>query len=139
MLWTALLLAFVLGVAGMPLWQYLLGFVYGGTALSLIRSFAEHKAEAEVEKRTAIVESSPVLGLLFLYNNLHVVHHKWPTVPWYRLPRLYREHRDALVRENGGLLYSGYGEVFRRFFLRSHDAPVHPMGRVPAWPHAGKE
>jgi fatty acid desaturase len=80
-LWSALLIGVVTGVAGMPLWQYLLGFVYCGTALALVRSFAEHKAEAAVEKRTAIVEKTPVFGLLFLHNNLHVAHHKWPTVP----------------------------------------------------------
>jgi fatty acid desaturase len=138
LVWTALLLLVVLAVAGMPLWQYLLGFVYGGTALTLLRSFAEHRAEAAVERRTAIVERSAVFGLLFLNNNLHFVHHKWPTVPWYRLPRLYRENREALIRENGGLLYNGYGDIFRRFFLRKHDGPVHPLGRVPENPHAGR-
>jgi len=132
--WTTALLAFAVGAAGLPLWKYLLGFVYFGTALALIRSFAEHKAEASVEKRTAIVERSPLLGLLFLYNNLHAVHHKWPTVPWYRLPALYRANREALIAENGGLVYNGYADVFRRFFLRRHDLPVHPLGRAPQQP-----
>jgi fatty acid desaturase len=137
--WVALLLGFALGVAGLPLWQYLLGFVYCGTALALVRSFAEHKAHESVEKRTAIVEGTPVFGLLFLNNNLHVVHHKWPTVAWYRLPRLYRENREAVLNENGGLLYAGYRDVFRQFFLKRHDQPVHPHGRVPERrDHAGK-
>jgi fatty acid desaturase len=129
--WVSLLLAFAIGVAGVPFWQYLLGFVYLGTAVALIRSFAEHKADESVEKRTAIVENSPVFGLLFLHNNLHVAHHKWPTVPWYRLPKLYADNRDTLIRDNGGLVYNGYRDVFRRFFLRWHDVPVHPLGRVP--------
>jgi fatty acid desaturase len=131
-LFVALLLGFAVAVAGMPFWQYLLGFVYFGTALALVRSFCEHKAEAEVEKRTAIVENTPVFGLLFLYNNLHVVHHKWPTVAWYRLPKLYAAHRAELLKENGGLVYAGYGDVFRRFFLKRHDHPLHPLGRAPA-------
>jgi fatty acid desaturase len=130
-LWVAVLLTFVVGVAGVPLWQYLLGFVYLGTAMALIRSFAEHKADREVEKRTAIVENSAVFGLLFLYNNLHLAHHKWPTVPWYRLPKLYAQNREALLRENGGLVYAGYRDIFRRFLMRPHDAPVHPLGRAP--------
>jgi fatty acid desaturase len=129
--WVTLLLLLVVGVCGMPLWQYLLGFVYLGTALALVRSFAEHKAETMVEKRTAIVERSPLFSLLFLHNNLHVAHHKWPTVPWYRLPQLYAQNRAALLAENGGLLYNGYAEVFRRYLLRRHDAPVHPHGRAP--------
>jgi fatty acid desaturase len=131
LLWVVLLMIFAIGVAQIPLWQYLLGFVYLGTAVALIRSFAEHKADESVEKRTAIVENSPIFGLLFLHNNLHVAHHKWPTVPWYRLPKLYATNRDALIRENGGLVYDGYRDVFRRFFLRWHDVPVHPLGRVP--------
>jgi fatty acid desaturase len=130
-LWVALLLAFVVGVAGLPLWKYVLAFAYCGTALALVRSFAEHKAEEKVEKRTAIVENSPVFGLLFLNNNLHVAHHKWPGVAWYRLPGLYRKHRTALIRENGGLVYDSYREVFGRFFLRRYSVPVHPLGRVP--------
>lgn len=134
LLWVALLLALAIGVFGIPLWQYVLGFVYCGTALALIRSFAEHRAHDAVEKRTAIVENAPVLGLLFLNNNLHVAHHKWPTVAWYRLPRLYRANRAALVAENGGLVYDGYVEIFRRFLLRPHDAPVHPTGRAPGQP-----
>jgi fatty acid desaturase len=114
-----------------PLWQYVLGFGYGATSLAMIRSFAEHKAARGVAERTAIVENSPIFGLLFLNNNLHVVHHQWPSLPWYRLPAVYRQHREAVLAHNGGLLYRGYGEVFRRFLLRRHDQPVHPLGRVP--------
>ncbi|MGL4439781.1 MAG: fatty acid desaturase, partial [Bosea sp. (in: a-proteobacteria)] len=131
MIWVALLLVWIVGICGVPFWQYLLGFCYFGTAVALIRSFAEHRAHGSVEKRTAIVEDSPVFGLLFLHNNLHVVHHKWPTVAWYKLPKLYRDNRDAVLRENGGLLYAGYMDVFRRFFIKRHDQPVHPHGRVP--------
>jgi len=138
-LWTSLLLIVAIGVAGLPLWQYLLGFVYLGTAIALIRSFAEHRAHDAVEKRTAIVEKAPLFGLLFLNNNLHVVHHAFPAVPWYRIPRLYRDNRAAVLETNGGLVYRGYAEVFRRFFLRPHDTLLHPAGRVPerAAPQAG--
>lgn len=130
--WVAAVLVWVIGVCGMPLWKYLIGFVYCGTALALVRSFAEHKARDSVEQRTAIVEKAPILGLLFLYNNLHVVHHRWPTLPWYRIPQVYQQHRDAVLTSNAGLVYRGYAEVFRRFLLRRHDDPVHPLGRVPA-------
>lgn len=130
-LWVALVLVWVVAICGLPLWQYLIGFVYFGTALALIRSFAEHRAHDSVEKRTAIVERSPIFGLLFLNNNLHVVHHRWPNIPWYRLPGIYQAHRDAVLAHNGGLLYRGYADVFRRFFLKRHDQPVHPTGRAP--------
>jgi len=129
--WVAIMLGWAVGVCGLPLWQYLLGFVYCGTSLALVRSFAEHKARDNVEQRTAIVEGSPVFGLLFLHNNLHVVHHRWPTLPWYRLPAVYAANRDAVLAENGGLVYDGYLAVFRRYFLSRYDGPVHPLGRAP--------
>lgn len=125
------LLGVAIGVAGVPFWQYLLGFCYLATSLALIRSFAEHKAAHGVAERTAIVEGSPLLALLFLNNNLHVVHHQWPSLPWYCLPKVYRQHRHAVLAHNGGLVYRGYGEIFRRFLLRRHDQPVHPLGRAP--------
>lgn len=133
----AAVLGWAVGVCGMPLWQYLLGFVYCGTSLALVRSFAEHKARDHVDQRTAIVERSPVFGLLFLHNNLHVVHHRWPTLPWYRIPAVYAAHRDVVLAANGGLVYDGYREVFRRFFVRPHDQPVHPRGRAPGRDQAG--
>lgn len=130
-LWVAILLGFALGVAGMPLWQYLLGFVCLGPAAALIRSFAEHRADEVPDRQTAIVESRWLFGFLFLNNNLHLAHHCWPGVAWYRLPELYRARREELVQANGGLVYRGYRDVFRRFLLRPHDRPVHPLGCAP--------
>ena len=68
-------------ICGIAPWVYGVLFVYPGMSLALIRSFAEHRAEAEVGHRTAIVENAPVLGLLFLHNNLHVVPHEPPGLP----------------------------------------------------------
>ena len=84
----ALVVAWLVLVCDMNLWIYFVAFVYPGTALMLVRSFAEHRAESDVDERTAIVENAPVMGLLFLYNNLHAVHHERPTMPWYRIPGL---------------------------------------------------
>lgn len=121
---TALVLYWVLAVCRVPFWAYLLFFVYGGAALSSVRSFAEHRAAALPEHRTAIVEKAPLFGLLFLFNNLHVVHHRSPGLPWYRIPSFYRAHREALIASNGGLVYRGYFDVARRFLLREHDTPL---------------
>ena len=124
-------LTWVIGVCGMPLWQYLLAFVYAGTALSLVRSFAEHKADSEVERRTAIVENSWVFGILFLFNNLHVAHHMRPTLPWYELPDWYARHRVQLSARNGGLVYRGYLQVFRQYLLRPYMQTIHPHIETP--------
>ncbi|MDQ0511570.1 fatty acid desaturase [Ancylobacter amanitiformis] len=127
----AVILAWLVFVCDFNPLAYAALILYPGTSLLMVRSFAEHKAEHAVFKRTAIVEDSPVMGLLFLYNNLHAVHHAHPTLPWYKLPAVYRANRAAFLERNGGLLYKGYGEVFRRFLLRAHDRPEHPLGRVP--------
>lgn len=119
-------LIWVIGVCDLPLWLYLFGFVYGGFALSLIRSYAEHRAAPDPAHRIANVENAPIFGLLFLYNNLHTVHHRWPHLPWYAIPRRYRRHRAALNAANGGLVYQGYADIVRRFLVTPHDAPVHP-------------
>lgn len=125
------LIVWLWAVCGIAPWTYLLLFVYPGTALILVRSFAEHRAEEASAHRSAVVEGSPLLGLLFLNNNLHAAHHAHPTLPWYRLPAWYKANRSALIERNGGLVYDGYRDVFRRFFFVRHDHPTHPLGRAP--------
>ncbi|MBE7213033.1 MAG: fatty acid desaturase [Gluconacetobacter diazotrophicus] len=117
--------------------RYLMLFAYPGYALALVRSFAEHRAAEHHDHRTAVVEHAPILGLLFLHNNLHVVHHLYPGLPWYRIPAIWRRQRAALLRRNGGLLYRGYGEICRRYLLRQHDSLVHSAPRLPAVPTSG--
>ena len=50
----------------------------------MVRSFAEHRAVPEAERRTAIVENASILGPLFLFNNLHAAHHLRHRLPWYQ-------------------------------------------------------
>ncbi|MBD9544399.1 fatty acid desaturase [Ensifer sp. ENS04] len=125
----AAVLVWVIAVCGMPLWLYLFGFVYVGAALTRLRSYAEHRYADHHDERTAIVENSTLFGLLFLYNNLHVLHHQRPGVPWYRIPALYQRHKQTLVLINGGLIYDGYLDVARRYFFKPHDDLRHPLHR----------
>jgi len=121
-----LLFGFVCGVAGMEWWKYVVCFAYPGLAISLVRSFCEHGAAQDPAHRTAIVESGTFFNLLFLYNNLHVVHHLDPTMPWFKIPEYYRDHRQELHERNGGYVLEGYGEVVRRYLFTPAFAPVHP-------------
>lgn len=123
-----LVLAWAVGVCGLSLGQYLLFFAWPGIALSLVRSFLEHRAVPEVGERTAIVEAAWPWSLLFLNNNLHAVHHARPGLPWYRIPAAYRAERARWLADNGHYLYRGYGEVFSRFLLRQKERPLHPGG-----------
>jgi len=118
-------------VCGMPLWLYVLTMAIPGTSLTLIRSFAEHRARPQYRDRIALVEGAWLLGPLYLFNNLHALHHEAPWVPWYEYPARYRLHRERLIAENGGLVYRTYFEVAARFLFRPHDSPLHPTDRVP--------
>jgi fatty acid desaturase len=121
--------AWLVLICDIPLWHYLLLAVYPGYGLALVRSFAEHRAEEQPEHRTAIVENTPIFGLLFLHNNLHVVHHDRPCLPWYAIPAEYRAHRTEVLTQNRGLLYNGYLDVALRYFFTRHHHPLHPAYR----------
>jgi fatty acid desaturase len=108
--------------------------VMPANALQLIRSFAEHRARATTRERIAIVERSWILGPLFLFNNLHALHHESPMIPWYRYNARYRLERERLIAENGALVYRTYLEVVARYLFRPHDSLLHPTGRIPCAP-----
>jgi fatty acid desaturase len=127
----ALVLFWVCGVCRMSISTYLLCFVLPSRSLASIRAFAEHRAAAAPEERTAIVENAPILGLLFLYNNLHAVHHDRPGLPWYKLPAAYRANRTQIITNNGGLVYDGYRNVIRRYTLSPHHSGPHPGSNLP--------
>ena len=112
--------------AGMPVWAYLLA-VYISMSILRIRTFLEHQAHARASGRTAIVEDRGILAFLFLNNSLHVVHHMHPRVPWYRLPRLYRDNRARYLPRNHGYVFKSYPEVFRLYFWRAKDPVPHPL------------
>lgn len=109
-----------------PLWAYAIS-AYIGLAILKLRTFLEHSAHDRCSHRTAIVESSGLFGFLFLNNNLHVVHHKHPNVPWYKLPALYRANRTAFLERNGGYFYPSYAAIFRAYALRPKDPVAHPL------------
>ena len=116
---------FVRSVAGMPIWQFALGTTYGGRILNAIRPFPEHKYQAGVETRTAMVMAGPFMSLLMLNNNLHVAHHEQPGVAWYEVPNLSARVNAVERAREAGLLYEGgYAEVFRKFSFKPMGAPV---------------
>lgn len=121
----ALVLTWVVAVCGMPVWHYLVLFVLPGTSLLLTRSFLEHRPGASQRERTAIVEGCWLTRLLFLNNNLHVVHHAQPKLAWYKIPAAYERSRLAILRRNGGYVFKGYTDIARRYLLTPKDLPVY--------------
>lgn len=131
LLWCVPIVLWLHVVCEMPVWVYLVALVIPANGIQLIRSFAEHRARPSARERIAVVEGSWILGPLFLFNNLHSLHHEAPGIPWYQYIGRYREIRERLLRENGGLVYDTYFDVARRFLFRPHDEHMHPTGRVP--------
>lgn len=124
----ALVLGWLLAVGSMPVGAYVVA-AYGGLSLLKIRTFLEHRAHEKARARTVIIEDRGPLALLYLNNNLHVVHHQHPAVPWYRLPALYAQGKERYAACNEGYVYRSYAEIFRAHLLRAKDPVPHPFYR----------
>ncbi len=122
LLGVALVLAWLRAVE-LPIGTYLVCFVLPGQAASLLRGYAEHRADAPGPSRAATVISHGPLALLFLNNNLHAAHHADPGAPWYRLPVVETQRQGRNEPR-----YRGYRDVIRRFAFRAHDTVHHPHG-----------
>lgn len=116
---------------GLSIARYALTFLYPGTMLTMLRSFAEHNAGLATSARAVSVERGGPLALLYLNNNLHAAHHERPMLAWYELPAYHHAHRQRFARE-GAVSYASYSEVARRFAFRAHDDMLHPAHREPA-------
>jgi fatty acid desaturase len=122
----ALVLLLVVEAFGVSPVQYFMEFVYPGLVFGMMRSFTEHRWAELPNERTAIVESNWVFGLLFLWNNLHVIHHAYPALPWWKIPSVWRHSRERIQAHNGGFVFRGYGEIARRWLLKPNFIPIHP-------------
>lgn len=123
---TAPIVFAVVSLFEIPFWIYVVGVVWPALGLISIRTYAEHRWFEAVDGRTIIVEKTP-LSLLFLNNNLHIVHHTHPAAPWYELPALFKESRDDWVQRNHGYVYRNYAELFREFSFRQKETIAHPV------------
>ncbi len=108
----------------MPLRAYA-GSAYLALSLLAVRSFCEHQWADTPDGRTVIVERS-LLGFLFLNNNIHLVHHKHPGLPWYELPAAYHARREDWRAINHGYVFRDYGAVLRAYGLRPKEPVAHP-------------
>ncbi|MDB4884385.1 MAG: fatty acid desaturase [Gemmatimonadetes bacterium] len=120
----AIIVVWLIAVAHMPLWKYLVAFVYPGAGLTLLRSFTEHRADASRARRTTVVEAGLFFRLLFLNNNFHVVHHAAPRLPWFELPERWTRERASFASEAADLVLPGYGAIVRKHAL-------HPLSQPP--------
>ncbi len=124
----AVVVAIVHFVFAMPIWLYVLVPAWIGQSIIAIRTYAEHQWHETPEGRTIIVEHSP-LSFLFLNNNLHLVHHKLPTAPWYRLPKLFAERRSEWIALNNGYWFPNYRALAKAYLFKPKEPVVHPAMR----------
>lgn len=114
---------------GIPFWLYVLAVSYPAMSLLMLRTFAEHRAHENAEERSIIVEFCPLFSLLFLNNNLHIVHHAHPRAPWYQLPGIYRRARADWQKRNGGYVFRSYLDLAKSYLFRTKEPVAHPILR----------
>ena len=121
----------VISASGLNPLLYAVIIAYPGMSVLLIRSFIEHRAARRVSERTAVVEAGPLMSLLFLNNNLHAIHHRYPALAWYRLPERWRAERAKTLLDNNGYFFKGgYIEVAGRWLFAEREPVVHPLDPV---------
>jgi fatty acid desaturase len=124
----AMVIVWTVGVCRIPFLVYAAFIVYPSVSLGQLRSFAEHRADADPSRRTVAVEANPVLALIFLNNNLHIVHHAHPKLPWYELPRAWGKMRSPAM-ESGLVFRGGYRQICRQYLFRPVISVEHPSSR----------
>ena len=122
----AAVLCWVLAVCDMPVYLYLLAFVWPGTSLMLVRSFIEHRYDPLEARRTVYVDGCPLTRLLFLNNNFHWVHHARPGLAWYRIPAVARAEIEQVLAQNGNYRFPGYFTIAATYLFRPWTHPAYP-------------
>jgi beta-carotene hydroxylase len=68
-----------------------------GLALGLFFDYLPHRPFQERDRwKNARVYPSPILNLLIMGQNYHLIHHLWPSIPWYKYQQAYWETRPLL-------------------------------------------
>ena len=111
-----MIVVFLVQFSSVYWWQHALA-AYVGVSFLLVRTFLEHQANENHEERTVIIEKSCPIAFLFLFNNLHFVHHSYPGIPWYQLPGVYNHNRAAFLEQNNGYVYSSYLQILPNIFF----------------------
>ncbi len=120
------ILVFAYVAGGIPPWKYVLCFAYPGIALTLLRSYTEHRWSPQADERSIVIEGSPVSQLLYLNNNFHWLHHENPKQPWYELRGEFYKRRHEVLQVNGDFYLRSYAHLIPRLWRDRPVAPIHP-------------
>jgi len=75
-----------------------------GLMLGLFFDYFPHRPFQERDRwKNARVYASPVLNLLIFGQNYHLIHHLWPSIPWYKYQSAYRATKPLLEAKGSHL------------------------------------
>lgn len=107
---------FVVAIFSISIQYHFLGYVLNfwfipsavvGLALGLFFDYLPHRPHQERDRwMNARVYANPVLNILIMGQNYHLIHHLWPSIPWYNYQPTYDLMKPLLV-EKGCHLSSG--------------------------------
>ena len=118
----------ILANAKISVWFYLVAIAYPAMSVLMIRTFIEHRASEQVSHRTAVVEAGKLMSLLFLNNNLHAVHHRYPSLSWHRLPAKWQQNKSNILKENSDYHFpKGYLSIAGRWLFSTREPVIHPL------------
>ncbi|MBI4782850.1 MAG: fatty acid desaturase [Oscillatoriophycideae cyanobacterium NC_groundwater_1537_Pr4_S-0.65um_50_18] len=104
-----------------------------GLALGLFFDYLPHRPFQERDRwKNARVYPNPVLNVLIMGQNYHLIHHLWPSIPWYRYQPAYEATRPLLDAKGchqslgvfrGRAFWSFVYDIFLGIRFHSHHAP----------------
>ncbi|MCM1982707.1 fatty acid desaturase [Lyngbya confervoides BDU141951] len=106
-----------------------------GIALGLFFDYLPHRPFQERNRwKNARVYPSPILNLLILGQNYHLIHHLWPSIPWYKCQPAYYAVKPLLDQKGshqtlGIFERRNFGSFLYDLFIgiRPHGAPKDPQ------------
>ncbi len=109
-----------------------------GIALGLFFDYLPHRPFKERDRwKNARVYPSPIVNLLILGQNYHLVHHLWPSIPWYKYQPAYYATKSLLDAKGcdqslGLLEWRNFGNFLYDIFLgiRFHGHKDHKQSTV---------
>ncbi|MCS6892064.1 MAG: hypothetical protein NZN45_10645 [Rhodovarius sp.] len=123
----AVILCFVCGVAGMPVWTYCLLVVLPAIPLGRLRPCPEDRCVHAAGERRVDAESNSLFGLLRPRKNRPIGHHPDPQMPSCRHAGVPRRRRERLLAPDRPVVFRGCGSIARRRLIRPVVVPACPL------------
>lgn len=116
-----------------------------GLALGLFFDYLPHRPFEERDRwKNARVYPSPILNLLIMGQNYHLIHHLWPSIPWYNYQQAYYAtqpildakgcHQTLGILQRGKDFWNFIYDVFLGIRFHKHHASDTPSANPASEP-----